>query len=304
MKKIISVLVAMLLITSCANDGKPYISSSRSQKGAGAYKIGNPYTVFGITYYPKEDYSYSERGVASWYGADFHEGLTANGEKYNMNDLTAAHRTLPLPSIVKVTNLRNNKSLVLRVNDRGPFVNNRIIDVSKKAAEILGFQNQGTTNVLVEIMPRESLALKNSLINGRSPITKYSGDDINNPNPFVLKHDPVEEYNLVNIDPEPATFDKGEFDSESDLDFKDAKLHYIQLGAFKNRVNAIKLKESLIIENNALSSLNIGIYPVDVDNSVLYRVRIGPYKKSMDALKIYNQVIDSGVKNAKIISDK
>lgn len=88
------------------------------------------------------------------------------------------------------------------------------------------------------------------------------------------------------------------------LDFKDAKLHYIQLGAFKNRLNAIKLKENLIIDNNNLSTLNIGIYPIEVDNNVLYRVRIGPYKKSIDALKIYNQVIDSGVKNAKIISDK
>lgn len=232
MKKIISVLVAMLLITSCSNDGTPYISSSRSVKGTGSYKIGNPYTVFGITYYPKEDYSYSERGVASWYGADFHEGLTANGEKYNMNDLTAAHRTLPLPSIVKVTNLRNNKSLVLRVNDRGPFVNNRIIDVSKRAAELLGFKNQGTTEILVEIMPRESLALKNSLINGKSPITKYSGDDINNKNPFVLKYDPVEEYNLIKINPEPATFDKGEFDSESDFRFQRCKIALYSIRGF------------------------------------------------------------------------
>lgn len=117
----------------------------------------------GKTYYPKEDYNYSEVGVASWYGSDFHNKKTANGEKYDMHTLTAAHRTLPLPSIVKVTNLENGRSLVLRVNDRGPYAKNRIIDISKRGAQLLGFQTKGTAKVRVELMEKESKELKAAL---------------------------------------------------------------------------------------------------------------------------------------------
>ena len=145
------------------------VSSSASAKAErtdfqGYYKIGNPYQVAGTWYYPKEDYNYKEIGISSWYGPDFHNGVTANGERYDMHGLTAAHRTLPLPSVVRVTNLQNNKSLVLRVNDRGPFVNNRIIDVSMRAAQLLGFKEQGTTHVKVEILPEESKKLKEQML--------------------------------------------------------------------------------------------------------------------------------------------
>lgn len=121
---------------------------------SGHYKIGKPYSAFGISYEPKEYDSYEEIGTASWYGPDFHGKKTANGEIYNMGDLTAAHPTLPLPSLVLVTNLKNGKSKVLRVNDRGPFAKNRVIDVSEKAAEVLGFKAIGTTKVKVELLRR------------------------------------------------------------------------------------------------------------------------------------------------------
>lgn len=113
-------------------------------------KVGNPYKVAGKWYYPKEDPTYDEVGYASWYGKDFHGKLTANGEIYNMNALTAAHKTLPMPTFVKVTNLENNRSIVLRVNDRGPFVAGRLIDVSRRGAQLLGFQKQGITRVRVQ----------------------------------------------------------------------------------------------------------------------------------------------------------
>lgn len=140
-------LAIVLLLGACAygsvdlGDGK-YTQASAITGQGGIYKVGNPYKIMGKWYYPQEDYDYSEVGTASWYGKDFHAKRTANGEKYDMYSLTAAHRTLPLPSIVKVTNLENGRSLVLRVNDRGPYAKNRIIDVSKRASQLLGFYTQ------------------------------------------------------------------------------------------------------------------------------------------------------------------
>lgn len=132
----------------------------------GAYKIGNPYQIAGRWYYPKENYHYLEEGVASWYGPNFHGKLTANGELYDQHAMTAAHRTLPLPSVVRVTNLENGRQVVLRVNDRGPFAKDRIIDISRSGAEALDFISSGTTRVRVEILSDESRALKAALLAG------------------------------------------------------------------------------------------------------------------------------------------
>ncbi|HTH16016.1 MAG TPA: septal ring lytic transglycosylase RlpA family protein [Magnetospirillum sp.] len=125
-------------------------------KKLGVYRLGEPYQIGGVWYTPKEDWQYSHEGRASWYGHPFHGRQTANGERYDQNELTAAHQTLPLPSIVRVTNLENGRSVILRVNDRGPFVKGRIIDVSRKAAKILKFHGQGTTQVRVEVLEKES----------------------------------------------------------------------------------------------------------------------------------------------------
>jgi len=122
----------------------------------GDYKIGSPYQINGVWYYPKEDYGFSETGVASWYGPQFHGKATANGETFDMNELTAAHRTLQLPAVVRVTNLENGRSVLLRVNDRGPFARNRVIDVSRRSAQLLGFMEKGTALVKIEVMAEES----------------------------------------------------------------------------------------------------------------------------------------------------
>ena len=119
-------------------------------KGGGTYRVGKPYTVAGRVYVPEEDPNYRAEGMASWYGDDFHGRLTANGEVFDMASLTAAHPTLPLPSYVRVSNLSNGRSLIVRVNDRGPYAGNRIIDVSKRAAHLLGFTVSGTAWVRVE----------------------------------------------------------------------------------------------------------------------------------------------------------
>lgn len=126
-------------------------------KGGGTYRVGKPYTVAGRTYVPEEDTHYRAEGMASWYGDAFHGRLTANGEVFDMTSLTAAHPTLPMPSYVRVTNLRNGKSLIVRVNDRGPYHGNRVIDVSNRAAKLLEFQHNGVARVRVEYVGRAPL---------------------------------------------------------------------------------------------------------------------------------------------------
>jgi rare lipoprotein A len=126
-------------------------------KGGGTYRVGKPYTVAGRTYVPEENSSYRAEGIASWYGDDFHGRLTANGEIYDMHSISAAHPTLPIPCYVRVTNLANRKSLVVRVNDRGPYVGNRVIDLSVRAAKLLGFHDKGLGRVRVEYVGRAPL---------------------------------------------------------------------------------------------------------------------------------------------------
>ena len=126
-------------------------------KGGGIYRIGRPYQVAGRVYVPEEDINYSAVGLASWYGDEFHGRYTANGEVFDMNAISAAHPTLPLPSYVRVTNLNNARSIIVRVNDRGPYVAERLIDVSVKTAEVLGFYGHGVTRVKVEYVGRAPL---------------------------------------------------------------------------------------------------------------------------------------------------
>ncbi len=126
------------------------------QRYVGHFKIGNPYKIFGVSYVPQNYESFEEEGTASWYGSEFHGKKTANGEIYNLDDITAAHPTLPLPSLIKITNLQNNKTATVRVNDRGPFAKNRIIDVSEKTAEILDFKHKGTTKVKIQFLRNET----------------------------------------------------------------------------------------------------------------------------------------------------
>jgi rare lipoprotein A len=126
-------------------------------KGGGAYRVGKPYAVAGRVYVPEEDANYRAEGLASWYGEDFHGRLTANGEVFDMTAISAAHPTLPMPSYARVTNLRNGRSIIVRVNDRGPYHPNRVIDVSVRAAKLLGFYDNGVASVRVEYVGRATL---------------------------------------------------------------------------------------------------------------------------------------------------
>ena len=172
-------IVALFLISACAELNlanhltKKVINATKSTdenkkkyynygKNKPYYKVGNPYHINGIKYIPKEDPNYYQEGIASWYGPKFDGKLTANGEIFNQYDVTAAHKTLPLPSLVKVTNLENNRSIVIRINDRGPFVGDRIIDLSYKSAQLLDIIEKGTGKVSVEIIDYGAHLLNNS----------------------------------------------------------------------------------------------------------------------------------------------
>lgn len=135
----------------------------------GTYKIGSPYKIDGVWYTPQEEFTHVETGVASWYGPGFHGKSTANGERYDQTERTAAHRTLQMPAIVRVTNLENGRSTVVRINDRGPFARNRVIDLSRSAADELDIVRTGTARVRIDQLQAESLAVKEVALSGGGP---------------------------------------------------------------------------------------------------------------------------------------
>src|ERR1700726_2023082 len=169
----VAALAICLILANCASSSKfasrvdPKYGVSTSPrvvalgdpvaKGGGVCRVGKPYTVAGRVYVPEEDVSYREECLASWYGDDFHGRLTANGEVFDMASLSAAHPTLPMPCYARVTNLSNGKSLIVRVNDRGPYHGNRLMDVSSRAAELLEFKGNGVARVRVEYVGRAPL---------------------------------------------------------------------------------------------------------------------------------------------------
>lgn len=264
-----------LVLSSCATGKVDLYSQSAAINGkGGAYKVGNPYKVLGKWYYPKEDYSYVETGIASWYGQDFHAKYTANGEIYDMNTLTAAHRTLPLPSIVRVTNLENGRSLVLRINDRGPFAKNRIIDISKRGAQLLGFQAQGTAKVKIEIMEKESKMLKAALTGSPVPNTAYTA--ANNIGMAAAAPKAVQESSTA-----------GTSDKEG--------IFYIQAGSFSKKDVADNLKSQL----RKYGETNV--MPADVNGSRFYRVRVGPFYGKADSGIALLKIKDAGLPDAMVI---
>ncbi|MEM7069662.1 MAG: septal ring lytic transglycosylase RlpA family protein [Pseudomonadota bacterium] len=162
--------------------GSPRVTDSKQvRKGGGAYKVGKPYTIRGKRYVPREDPNYDKKGLASWYGPNFHGRLTANGEIYDQYSLSAAHPTMPLPSYAKVTNLENGASVTVRVNDRGPYAHNRIIDLSAQAARLLGYTKKGVAKVRVEYVGRARM----DGLDGEKLMASY---DPGNLDPSLIPH--------------------------------------------------------------------------------------------------------------------
>ena len=140
-----ALVVLGLLAAACATQVEPT---------KGTYKVGSSYQINGVWYYPQDDPNYDQTGIASWYGDPFHGRKTANGETFDKNLITAAHPTLPMPTIARVTNLENGRSIIVRINDRGPFAKGRIIDLSQKSAQLLGFEQAGVAKVRVQYVGR------------------------------------------------------------------------------------------------------------------------------------------------------
>ena len=294
-----------------------FIAHMAKQWGDGAggvYKVGKPYQINGIWYYPKEDFSYDETGIASWYGPGFNAKRTANGETYDQTDMTAAHRTLPMPSFVRVTNLENGRSLVLRVNDRGPFARGRIIDVSKRAAQLLDMYKKGTARVRVQVLEKESRAIAaryragKPLAKGDSPITvaglpkpgvqaeslpppgaASSQPTVTAPAPQIAANDGYVFATRAQT-PEPAL---GQVETKP---VKTTRI-FVQAGAFAYYENANRVAA-------ILSKIGqVRISSVLVNGTDLFRVRVGPMDEVRAADKLLDAVINAGYSNARIVVD-
>ena len=238
----------------------------------------NPYTVLGKSYYPMSDArTYRETGTASWYGTKFHDQLTANGERYDLYGMTAAHKTLPLPSYVRVTNLDNGRKVVLRVNDRGPFYSDRIIDLSFAAAKKLGFAESGTARVHVEgIDPYQWWAERGQPV-PRAAAQPAAGSYASGAPGQVEQYVPPPAQHAAAVlpvqvgTPASAVPDRG---------------FYLQVGAFANP-DAAELLRAQLSETVAVP---VFISSVVHNRQVLHRVRLGPIGSSGEAQRLQQSV--------------
>jgi rare lipoprotein A len=279
------------------------------------YKVGNPYQIEGVWYSPAIDYAYQETGIASWYGSKFHGRPTANGEIYDMNDLTAAHRTLPLPSFVRVTNLENGRTMTLRVNDRGPFAHGRILDASRRAAQLLGFERQGTARVRVTILADESRALA-ARLQGKKTVAAISTpikvDRLPQPDVSVERLPPPagasaapaapQTVNGLRVavpapPPRPRGGETAPKLGEVTFGAATPTTMFVQAGAFSQFHNANQVRARLA-----------GVGPVKVSQILiegrdLFRVRVGPLSSVEEADRILDRVIRTGYSDARIVVD-
>jgi rare lipoprotein A len=272
----------------------------------GVYKIGQPYQIDNIWYYPREQPDYDETGIASWYGPDFYGKATANGEMYDGNALTAAHKTLPMPVNVRVTNLDNGKSLVVRVNDRGPYARGRIIDLSKRAAELLDVVQTGTARVRVTYLGRADM-------NGAPPPSDTPPEiaralpaapsgkvDVGALNivPGATVAPPVRTASL----PKPVSIPAAMFASSQPtgqltrVPVPTVNHLYVQLGAFSKMDNAKALLSKV--------GGDLRISTLQRNGQTLYRVRSGPLASVADADGALARITGAGANDAHIVVDQ
>ncbi len=272
-------LSPLLLTVACSTSTPPSTQSERDSGPVGPTpdlsrlpdpvprveppsKYGNksPYEVFGKTYYvlPNPE-NYKEYGKASWYGTKFHGRRTSNGEMYDMYKLTAAHRSLPIPSYVRVTNLDNQRTAIVRVNDRGPFHGERLIDLSYAAAVKLGFADHGTTRVMVE------------LVDGTDQVTNIARAAEPNAAPAASRAPKSEA--LASVPPEPGVPDPGRI--------------FLQAGAFKDAAGAERLRSDLS------EIVGTGVYVQRLPDDRYYRVRIGPVAQMSEATRLQALIVSA-----------
>ncbi len=227
-----------------------------------SYKVGKPYKIAERWYRPKEFGSFSETGIASWYGHRFHSRQTANGEVFNMYAMTAAHRVLPMPSVVRVTNLGNGRSVIVRINDRGPYADERIIDLSLVAAEKAGFRRKGIAKVRVELLPELSRKVANIARNGGG----------------ARQQDRLVTDFVRGGSPRPGVY-------------------YVQAGTFRDRRNAEVMASRLRRHFDGVT-----VHTSTANNGrVLHRVRIGPEPTKRSAAALQDRVKARGPRDAFVV---
>jgi rare lipoprotein A len=285
-------------------------------RGDRPVKIGKPYQVGGVWYHPREDPTYDETGLASWYGEPFHGRQTAWGDIYDMNALTAAHKTLPLPSTVRVTNLENGRSLLLTVNDRGPFVNGRIIDVSRRGSQLLGFYGAGTAKVRVQVVSDPRTPIPDTQYAMVAPTTRTSDEERRGviaapqgkvetqalPPPPGVQESPARAYSPpVQPAPQPAAAPAPLPPSHAPgvvamVPVRPTSM-FVQAGAFSIKENADLLRGRLARMGSAQ------VVHARVGGQLFYRVRIGPLSTTEVADRTLERVIADGLTDARIVVD-
>ena len=297
----------------------------------GMYKVGGPYTIDGVTYVPMEEFQHVETGTASWYGPGFHGKSTANGETYDQSDRTAAHRTLQMPSVLRVTNLDNGQSTIVRVNDRGPYARARVLDVSRAAAEELGMTQAGTARVRIEQLEMESQAVKQIALGGGGPdeqraaLDKYIAGRRGppavvataqatppppppSPTPSVTVYPsnprspavaPIEASGSAGGDV-PGTLGAGRPTvatiASSVTSLQAAGGYYVQTGAFSTVGNAEKQRG--LVTSYGSSEIS----PASSGGREVYRVRLGPYSTQEAAGMVADRLRRSGYGDARVVS--
>jgi rare lipoprotein A len=313
LSRILGLLVLSATLAACGTTGGDEAGDTRA---GGVYKVGQPYEVNGNWYYPQEDPLYDETGIASWYGAQFQGRRTANGEIFDRKLVTAAHKTLPMPSTVRVTNLENGRSLVARVNDRGPFKPGRIIDMSEQASELLGFKAKGMTRVRVQFIgiadllegkPGQRVAGKGShaglgedkgadRVADAAPTSRVQADALPPPPGAVAAPQPRPAPREAAPVPVPVS---SPIDDPIGEVIKVAVQNrgrlFVQAGSFIDKGNAQRLLARLrpIAEFRISSKTQ--------DGKVFHRVRAGPLKDVDEADAILDRVLLDGQKGASIV---
>lgn len=297
------VLFALMTMTlsGCTDNGFLFRSGSsyEDMPHKSVYYIGAPYRIKGVLYTPKEDDSYSEKGMAAWYSKDDGNRLTTNGEVFDDMEMTAAHKTLPLPSLVRITNLENGNSAIVRVNDRGPEVNNRLIDVSQKTAEALEFSETGTTLVQVDILPEESHRIREGL-------EKYAETDTVDSDVVPIgDNKPIYQADDHFMEPiysggvQSAATDRVTTEDLPDLEVDEGEKtkpksvpvsadYVIQVGVFSKSENATRAVDNL--------SKTMPVQTVQSKNKTI--VSVGPFETKEEAGKFLDNVHKSGYPDA------
>lgn len=304
-RSVVAVVSFAVLTAACATG--PDNNIVTVPPNAGVYKVGVPYQIGDTWYYPREQPDYDETGIASWYGPSFYGHSTANGERYDGSALTAAHRTLPMPVNVRVTDLDNGKSLIVRVNDRGPFAKGRIIDLSERAATLLGYKEKGTARVRVTFVSRADLS-------GGGPPPSQTPPEIAS----AIQAAPTGRIASSDLDPVPGA-DVARPIQAADLPAPSirsadtavatqptgivitvpvpAATHlYVQAGAFSTYQNALRLQTKL---GNGLR-----ISAISQNGQKLYRLRLGPFDELGDADQALARLTGLGSNDARIVVDQ